>query len=161
MNDSAPPLPGDHLTPGFSAEEKKWACLAQQCRYRREALAKMLQVSQRTLDRYFKKHLGTGPSAWLRELQLNDAYQQIVAGKSLKEAAYEVGFKQASHFSRRFKGRFGIQPSLLRGSPHQVIRARLDRTTEILSSRMEGELSTFSNRTIQPHSRELSPLSLG
>jgi len=106
-------------------ENGDWAVLAQKCRYRREALADLLQVSSRTLDRYFKKHLSTTVGTWLGELRLSEAYNQIMAGKSLKEASFATGFKQASHFSRTFKSRFGILPSVLRGSPREVLRARL------------------------------------
>src|SRR4051812_43953231 len=98
-NRCSSPKPGD--------EHRDWAVLAEQCRYQREPLARLLQVSQRTLERYFKKHLRTTVGTWLRELQLTKAYDQIYAGRSLKEAAFSVGFKQASHFTRRFKERFG------------------------------------------------------
>src|SRR4051812_27008942 len=106
MNDFAMSL-GAPEYPAVSppAEVKQWALLAQKCRYQREPLAKLLQVSQRTLDRYFRKHLSTTVGTWLRELQLRDAYKQVSEGKPLKETAFEVGFKQPSHFTRRFKCR--------------------------------------------------------
>jgi AraC-like DNA-binding protein len=110
-------------------EKGAWAVMAQKCQYRRGPLAELLQVSSRTLDRYFKKHLSTTVGTWLRELRLTHAYDQIQAGQSLKEASFATGFKQASHFSRTFKSRFGILPSILRGSPREVLRARLHEAT--------------------------------
>jgi transcriptional regulator GlxA family with amidase domain len=116
----------DSSTPGISqdasanrlrAENGDWIVLAQKCRYQRESLAELLQVSLRALERYFKKHLATTVGAWLRQLQLTDAYHQIKAGVSLKEAAFATGFKEASHFNRMFKSRFGIVPSFLRRDP--------------------------------------------
>jgi len=126
MKDSSGPA----ISEGVSAkrlhtENGDWIVLAQKCRYQRESLAELLQVSSRTLDRYFKKHLSTTVGTWLRELQLTGAYQQIKAGSSLKEAAFAAGFKQASHFTRTFKSRFGILPSVLRGTPREVLRARV------------------------------------
>jgi AraC-like DNA-binding protein len=125
MKDSSAPV----ICDPSCDENGEWAVLAQKCRYRREPLADLLQISSRTLDRYFKKHLSTTVGAWLLELRLTHAYEQIQAGQSLKEASFATGFKQASHFSRTFKSRFGILPSILRGSPREVLRARLHEVT--------------------------------
>jgi AraC-like DNA-binding protein len=94
---------------------RDWALLAQQSGYRRHRLAKLLHVSTRTLDRYFGKHLSLSVQQWLTESQLVDAYHQVMTGKPLKEISFDVGFKQPSHFTKRFKARFGIPPSLLLG----------------------------------------------
>ena len=92
-----------------------WALLAQKSGYCRHRLAKIVQVSTRTLDRYFEKHLSLSVKQWLSELQLVDAYDQVMTGKPLKEISFDVGFKQPSHFTKRFKARFGIPPSFLLG----------------------------------------------
>jgi AraC-like DNA-binding protein len=42
-----------------------------------------------------------------------EAYRQLSAGDTVKSAAYELGFKQASHFSREFKAFHGVPPSCL------------------------------------------------
>ena len=94
---------------------QNWALLAQKSGYCRHRLAKIVQVSTRTLDRYFEKHLSLSVQQWLSELQLVDAYDQVMTGKPLKEISFDVGFKQPSHFTKRFKARFGIPPSLLLG----------------------------------------------
>jgi AraC-like DNA-binding protein len=52
-------------------------------------------------------------SQWLRELRLTRAYQNLLLGKSVKEVAFDQGYKQVSHFSREFKNHFGISPSFL------------------------------------------------
>ena len=111
--------------------ERSWHALAQRCGYRRGALAKLLLVSERTLDRYFKKRVSMGAATWLRELQLRDAYQRILAGSPLKEVAFDVGFKQASHFTRSFRARFGFCPSVLRGSPADILMDRVRRAASV------------------------------
>ena len=151
-NSFALPSLCDHTALRLREEQREWALLAQKCRYRREPLANLLQISSRTLDRYFKKHLLTTVGTWLRELQLNDAYEQIKAGESLKEAAFAVGFKQAAHFTRSFKGRFGILPSVLRGTPQEVLRARLRDavTAKTVTQARGGSLPRPSKETLSP-----------
>ncbi len=105
-----------HFTPPSEAGFiQSWEHLAQKCRYRRDCLAEVLQVSVRTLERHFKKHFSLTICEWLIELRLAKAYNQVLAGKSLKEISYDAGFKQTSHFTKCFKQRFGVPPSLLQG----------------------------------------------
>ena len=90
-----------------------WEVLARTSGYRRHRLAKLVKVSTRTLDRYFEKHLSLSVQQWLSELRMAVACDQVRIGKPLKEISFDVGFKQPSHFTKRFKARFGIPPSLL------------------------------------------------
>jgi AraC-like DNA-binding protein len=95
---------------------QNWEVLARTSGYRRHRLAKLVKVSTRTLDRHFEKHLSLSVQQWLSELRMAVAYDQVMTGKPLKEISFDVGFKQPSHFTKRFKARFGIPPSLLLGS---------------------------------------------
>ena len=101
--------------PSEAAFLQNWEHLAQKCHYRRNRLAELLQVSVRTLERHFKKHFSLTVGQWLIELRLANAYDQVLSGKALKEISYDVGFKQPSHFTKCFKQRFGVPPSLLQG----------------------------------------------
>ena len=93
--------------------------LAVQAGYRPSDLAALCQISLRTLERHFQKNYGVTVSKWMRDLRLGKAYETLKLGKSVKEAAYDHGYKQVSHFSREFKGHFGFSPSFLlaRNSP--------------------------------------------
>src|SRR5688572_11007605 len=92
---------------------EEWEVLAQKAGYRARELADLCQTSLRTLERHFHKHYGVTVSEWLRELRLKQAYSSLQTGKSVKEVAFEHGYKQVSHFSREFKSQFGVSPSFL------------------------------------------------
>lgn len=92
---------------------QEWEVLAKEANYRPGDLAFLCQISLRTLERHFQKHYGVTVGQWLRELRLKQAYDALKEGKSVKEVAFDFGYKQVSHFSREFKNHFGISPSLL------------------------------------------------
>ena len=98
---------------------QQWEALAVKAGYRPSDLAALCQISLRTLERHFQKNYGVTVSQWMRELRLGKAYQTLIHGKSVKEAAFDHGYKQVSHFSREFKNHFGVSPSFLltRNSP--------------------------------------------
>lgn len=94
---------------------QEWEPLAQQAQFRAHELAFLCQVSLRTLQRHFKIHYGHTVSGWLREVRLRKAYSGLVQGATVKEMAFDLGYKQLSHFSRDFKSYFGVSPSFLSG----------------------------------------------
>ena len=98
---------------------QQWETLAVKAGYRPSDLASLCQISLRTLERHFQKNYGVTVSKWMRELRLGKAYESLKEGKSVKEVAFDHGYKQVSHFSREFKNHFGISPSflLVRNSP--------------------------------------------
>ena len=82
-------------------------------RFNPAALARDRGVSLRTLQRFFRKHYDMTISEWLRSLRLREAYSRLGAATCVKEVAYDLGYKRASHFSRDFKDFYGIRPSSL------------------------------------------------
>lgn len=79
-----------------------------------EQLAQAAGRSLSTFRRDFMKEFGTTPGKWLLNKRLDEAYK-LITQKKLKPSTFllELGFESFSHFSRSFKARFGIQPSLL------------------------------------------------
>jgi transcriptional regulator GlxA family with amidase domain len=110
--------------------------LAQKAGYRARELAEVCQTSLRTLERHFQKHYGVTVSEWLRELRLKQAYSLLQTGKSVKEVAFEHGYKQVSHFSREFKSHFGVSPSLLSAPPKRGERTTIYRQVSPSSPQM-------------------------
>jgi AraC-like DNA-binding protein len=75
-------------------------------------LASIAGVSLRTLQRLFRERFDTSPMTWLMDVRLSEAARLIRAGDDpVTKIAYRVGFKDPSHFTRRFKGRFGVSPN--------------------------------------------------
>jgi AraC-like DNA-binding protein len=82
-----------------------------------ENLAELAGVSLRTLQRLFRERFGTSPMNWLMETRLREAARLIRDGDDpVTKIAYRVGFKDPSHFTRRFKARFGVSPNEYRRS---------------------------------------------
>lgn len=80
-------------------------------------LEQMAQAAGRSLSTFrrdFLKEFGMTPGKWLLNKRLDEAYR-LITQKKLKPSSFllELGFESFSHFSRSFKTRFGIQPSLL------------------------------------------------
>jgi AraC-like DNA-binding protein len=78
----------------------------------RDRVARELGVSVRTLARAFAMH-GTTFDRWLWNCRLEAAYEALLSsrvGASITEVAAQHGFSDSSHFTRRFKTRFGVTP---------------------------------------------------
>lgn len=68
------------------------------------------------LQRLFTKVYGISPHRYLRERRLVRAHTLLASGAmGVLEACVEVGFSSAASFSRLFRSRFGIPPSLVKG----------------------------------------------
>ena len=90
-----------------------WERLAREAHFRPQALAEAVGVSMRTLQRYFRARYDKTVTDWLRELRLNEAIKMVKSCDSVKEVAFELGYKQPSHFTRDFKKKFGVPPKTL------------------------------------------------
>ena len=91
--------------------EQSWEKLAAEAGYRPCELAKLCNLSLRTLQRHFRARYGMTLGDWLRELRIKTAYARVTSGEPVKEIAFDLSFKQLSHFSRVFKQAYGVPPS--------------------------------------------------
>jgi AraC-like DNA-binding protein len=83
---------------------------ARAARYSARGLARRQGIGIRQFERLFHQYTGTTPQHWLNWLRLQDAVPMLAQGRSVKEVAQALGFRQASHFSRQFTQHFGISP---------------------------------------------------
>nr|MBS0038395.1 response regulator [Saprospiraceae bacterium] len=76
-------------------------------------VARKLSVSNRTLERLFKKHHRVSPVKYVRNLRLKIAYHLLSDGRceSVAEARDMTGFNSPSYFSRAFYEKYKLNPS--------------------------------------------------
>ena len=90
-----------------------WESLAIEAKFSPHHLATLCNVSLRTLQRRFDEIYGMPIGQWMRNYRVSQAYQRIAGGEAVKAVAYDLGFKQLSHFSRVFKETYGVAPTLV------------------------------------------------
>jgi AraC-like DNA-binding protein len=67
-------------------------------------------VGVRTLQRIFVNDLGVDLNTWRRQVRLTKAIELLVAGGSVKQVAFAVGYRQPSAFVSAFRRTFGASP---------------------------------------------------
>ena len=102
------------------ADERRqwWRSLAATAGYQPGRLASLCQVSVRQLERYFDRDFGASPKDWLQRQRMKAANTLLKSAGSIKEVAYQLGFKHTSQFCRAYKKHSGITATeyLSRGS---------------------------------------------
>ncbi|MFF7451508.1 MULTISPECIES: helix-turn-helix domain-containing protein [unclassified Streptomyces] len=83
--------------------------------YNATRLAEIAQVSVRTLQEAFRKHVGMPPLAYVSEVRLERVRVQLRASApgttTVSHVAHEWGFVHLGRFARRYRERFGESPS--------------------------------------------------
>ena len=75
-------------------------------------LCQILSMSRSQLLRKMKALVGISPSDFIRLHRLQKAKTMLdTSDLTVSEVAYEVGYKDVSHFSRSFREMFGVSPS--------------------------------------------------
>lgn len=102
---------GSHASDPVVARCQQWAAL----HYASEApVMQMVQLSQlpeRTFKRRFSLATGMAPLEYVHHVRLEEAKQMLEAGETPVEAiAVDVGYSDASFFSRLFKRKVGLSP---------------------------------------------------
>lgn len=81
----------------------------------RRDMARLAGISPRHLDRLFAEHMPAGFLESYRNIRLDHARKLLEQSPlAISEVAFATGFSSASHFSRAYKQRFGIQPKSVR-----------------------------------------------
>ena len=75
-------------------------------------VAKNIDVSPSYLTSLFHKHLQLSPGEYIRRIKLQESKQMIREGNlNFSEIASALHYSTIHHFSRQFKGKFGITPT--------------------------------------------------
>jgi AraC-like DNA-binding protein len=77
-----------------------------------EAIARMVGMDKYKFIRYFKKHTGLSPFAYIILQRIEKAKLLLKQGQPLVYAALESGFYDQSHFSTYFKYYVGVTPAV-------------------------------------------------
>lgn len=77
-----------------------------------ELLAKSMGMSQRQLFRKMKAQTQLTPLQYLRQLRLNRSHQLLQSGtcRTVKEAAFQVGYMNTGYYIQHFERTFGCRP---------------------------------------------------
>lgn len=67
-------------------------------------------MSRAVFHRRFKEATTMSPIQFVKSMRLNHAAMKIAEGKTVSEAAWDVGYQSASQFSREFKRMYGQSP---------------------------------------------------
>ena len=73
-------------------------------------LERIANVSRWELARQFRRAFGVSPHRFQVMRRLEQARRRIAAGARLVDAALEGGFADQSHFTRHFRGAYGMSP---------------------------------------------------
>lgn len=78
------------------------------------AIARRVGISERQLDRLFLNELGAGPGKIYRNMRVDYGHWLLThTHRTVLEIATMAGFSDGAHFSREFRKRFGIAPSMV------------------------------------------------
>ena len=111
-------------------------------------LCSRVGVSVRTIERAFRKDVGTDFESWRRQVRLTKAVELLVSGCSIKEVAYKVGYCQSSAFVEMFRRTFGTTPKAWI-SAFETLGQR--------STKSRGQAFPFHQRRIESGSRATLP----
>ena len=80
-----------------------------------EQLGAAAGVSPATVSRLFRRHLATSPLAWVLDARINAAKVLLTTtALPVGQVARRVGFTDSYYFSRQFRARTGMSPSIWR-----------------------------------------------
>jgi AraC-like DNA-binding protein len=85
--------------------------LARSAHFNAREFAGLCRLSPRQVQRIFRAKFTLSPQQWLNEKRISVARELLLSGKPVKVVAYELGFKQSSHFCRQFKAVIHMTPS--------------------------------------------------
>jgi AraC family transcriptional regulator, carnitine catabolism transcriptional activator len=81
------------------------------------AIAARTRLSERQLERLFRRHLRASPRAFYRQIRLERAEQLLTYSRlGVRDVAISCGFSSLALFSRAFKAQYGRTPSSIRRS---------------------------------------------
>ena len=75
-----------------------------------DQLAALVNLTPCYMLRLFNKTIGMPPHAYLNQIRLRQAKRLLARGVAIADVAYQTGFTDQSHMTKRFKRVYGITP---------------------------------------------------
>ncbi|MGN4126980.1 ABC transporter substrate-binding protein [Lysinibacillus sphaericus] len=111
----------------------------------REQMAELAQVSPEHFSRAFRKHTGHTFSAHLTLLRIRECQQKLLYNMpKLDKLAQEVGYKEGTYLSRKFKQLVGISPTAYYNKQKRVVSLNTNHTACLLALGITPELGVYS-----------------
>lgn len=92
-------------------EGRSLSQLALQAKFRVDALAKLIGVSDRQLRSLFTEALGMAPKSWMQLERMVQARLLLAEGRSVAEVSEQLGFTPGSNFARDFQEFHEVSPT--------------------------------------------------
>ncbi|WP_413702246.1 helix-turn-helix transcriptional regulator [Psychromonas sp. KJ10-10] len=73
-------------------------------------ISQQYSLSQETIIRNFKKHLGISPKAYLNNVRIEQSKSLLQQGHPIIDVALQLGFNDQSHFHKTFKNYCAMTP---------------------------------------------------
>jgi AraC-like DNA-binding protein len=77
-------------------------------------LSRQFGINEFDLKRKFKARYNQTIFSYVQQLRMEKAKEGLLAGKSIKEVAFEIGYEHPHHFSTAFRKWYNIPPSRLK-----------------------------------------------
>ena len=77
-----------------------------------DVISKNRFTSKYHLHRLFKRYYGLTPRQYLTDMRIQKSKEYLVNGSTVTETCYMVGFESLGSFSKLFKSKTGIAPSM-------------------------------------------------
>ncbi len=75
-----------------------------------QSLCQKAGAGVRTMQRIFRREVGLSFESWRRQFRLMKAIELLVAGSTVKEVAFQIGYRQPSAFVEMFRRTLGVTP---------------------------------------------------
>jgi len=73
-------------------------------------LARIAGLNEFKLKKGFKEVFNTSVFGYLSDFRLNEARNGLLSGVPIKEVSEHLGYSSVQHFTKAFKGKFGVTP---------------------------------------------------
>lgn len=111
----------------------------------REEMATLVQVSPEHLSRAFRKSTGRTFSEYLSLIRIRESQKRLLYEMpKLDDLAQEVGYKEGTYLSRKFKQVVGLSPTSYHKKRKRVVALNTNHTASLLALGITPELGVYS-----------------
>lgn len=112
----------------------------------REQMAMLAQVSPEHFSRAFHMHIGQTFNSYLNLLRIRTAQQRLLLDTpNLNSLAKEVGYREGTYLSRKFKQVVGLSPTAYHNKSKRIVALNSNHTASLLALGITPILGVYSS----------------